>query len=129
MRKGLVQPEAIFWGTVKHLSPLNAAIVLSAIAFIVYGSLCLLTSHMKLEFERYGLSRFRSLVGALELLGGLGLLVGFAVPVVHTLASGGLSLLMALGLGVRLKLHDRAVSLLPALVLLLLNLWIFFQKS
>jgi hypothetical protein len=102
--------------------------LVSATAFIFYGALCLFTEHMKLEFERYGLSRFRKLVGVLELSGGLGLILGNYFSVFHFISAGGLSLLMILGLGARLKVRDRLVSLIPAFLLLLVNLWIFFEK-
>jgi hypothetical protein len=123
-----LQPKVRSGCTVIALSIDNVATLVSALAFIVYGLLCLFTSHMKLEFERYGLSRFRRLVGTLELAGGAGLLLGFAVPWVQLLAAAGLSLLMALGLATRLRVRDKLVSLLPALLLLLLNLWIITQK-
>lgn len=101
-------------------------IFISAIAFIFYGLLCLTTDHMKTEFQRYGLSRFRKLTGLLELLGGVGLLVGrFYYPVL-ALSAGGLALLMFLGIIVRFKTKDPIIQILPAIVLMLINLKILF---
>ena len=98
-------------------------IFISAITFIAYGLLCLLTDHMKIEFQRYGLSTFRKLTGTLELLGGIGLLVGeyYYSPLIMLSASG-LALLMFLGVIVRLKTRDPLIEILPAFILMLLNL-------
>ncbi len=83
---------------------------------------------MKIEFERYGLSRFRSLVGVLEILGGVALLVGFFYPLILSLASAALSVLMLLGLRARLKVGDTFPALIPAFVLMLLNLWLSVES-
>ena len=59
---------------------------LSAVAFLFYGIVCVSTSHMKVEFERYGLARFRVLVGVLECLGGHWGLSGIAHRTTHIAA-------------------------------------------
>ena len=94
---------------------------LSAIAFLFYGIVCLSTSHMKAEFERYGLARFRILVGVLECLGALGLLVGYFNRPVLVLAAAGLMLTMLLGIATRIRIGDSLVRTLPAIVLRILN--------
>ncbi len=91
-----------------------------AISFLGYGFSCLTSEHMVREFERFGLARFRRLTGTLQLLGGAGLLVGLQFPVVGAIASGGLALQMLLGFGVRLKIRDRLLLCLPALIFLVL---------
>ena len=107
---------------------MNKIIVLcSGAVFIYYGLLCLITNHMMIEFKRYGLSRFRRIVGVLELLGGLGLLLGFYYPIVSILASAGLTVLMFFGTIVRLKTKDPLWEIIPAFTLMLLNGYIFFQ--
>lgn len=99
---------------------------LSGLAFLIYGPLCLFTPHMKLEFERYQLSGFRKLVGALETLGGLGVWIGVWYEPLLIFSAGGLSLLMLLGLLVRLRLRDPIPQLLPAALLMLINMAIVF---
>jgi hypothetical protein len=99
-------------------------IFISALAFIFYGLRCLFTGHMRTEFARYRLAGFRKLTGALELLGGSGQLVGLANPSILQFSSAGLALLMFLGVVVRLRTRDPIVQIIPALVLMLLNLWI-----
>jgi hypothetical protein len=102
-------------------------IFISAIAFIFYGLMCLSTDHMKTEFQRYGMSRFRRLTGLLELLGGLGLLVGhFVYYPILAFSAGGLALLMFLGTIVRFKTKDPVIQILPAIILMLVNLKILF---
>ncbi len=102
-------------------------ILISALTFIFYGLVCLLTDHMKLEFGRYGLSQFRKLTGTLELLGGIGILVGLYFTPLLVISSGGLALLMLLGIIVRLKIKDQFLAILPALILMIINLKILFS--
>jgi len=102
-----------------------AAVLVSAVLFLVYGLLCLFSDGMEEEFTRYGLSRFRRLTGALEVLGGAGLLVGLLVTEIMLLASGGLALLMVLGVIARVRVRDPLLEMLPALVLLVMNVFIF----
>jgi hypothetical protein len=94
----------------------------SGLAFLIYGPLCLFTDHMKQEFERYQLSDFRKLVGALETLGGRGVWVGIWWEPLLIFSAAGLSLLMLLGLIVRLRLRDPISQLLPAALLMIINL-------
>ncbi len=96
--------------------------VLSGVAFVVYGISCLASQSMVREFTRFGLARFRVLVGALEVLGGAGLLIGlwYHLPLLAASAAG-LALLMALGVGVRLRMRDGVLLTLPALVLFVVN--------
>lgn len=97
----------------------------SALAFLSYGVSCLFSEKMKSEFERYGLVRFRTLTGSLEVIGGLGLLAGFFFVPLTLISSGGLSLLMLLGLAVRIRIRDKLVQMVPAFLLLILNFFIF----
>jgi hypothetical protein len=77
------------------------------------------------EFNRYGLARFRRLTGAVEVLGAIGLILGYFVPGLTVAAAGGLVLLMLMGMGVRFRSGDSLVEALQALAMLLLNLFIF----
>lgn len=107
---------------------MNQIIILcSGIVFIFYGLLCLITNHMMVEFNRYGLARFRKIVGVLELLGGAGLIIGFYYPLTSIVASSGLTVLMLLGALVRLKNKDPLWEIIPAFSLMLLNGYIFSQ--
>ena len=102
--------------------------MISAFTFISYGAACIFNGHMREEFKRYGLEKFRILTGALELFGGLGCLVGLYFDPIYYLSTFGLALLMLLGLLVRLRLKDSIFELLPAFMLMILNAYLFFSK-
>ena len=93
----------------------------SMLAFLGYGLACLFFDHMEAEFERFGLARMRRLVGALEVLGALGLAAGVVLPGLGVAAAVGLTILMLLGVLTRLNVGDSLTQTLPALVLLLMN--------
>ena len=109
---------------INPLSILSSLATISGIAFLVYGPLCIFSSHMKREFQRYRLSSFRTLVGALEVLGGLGVLLGQIWSPLLAFSAAGLSLLMTGGVIVRWRLRDRPRQIAPAAVLLLVNAYI-----
>ena len=101
--------------------------LISASTFMLYGLVCLFTNHMKEEFKRYGLEKFRNLTALLEFLGGLGTLVGFKYSFFYILSTSGLALLMFFGLIVRLRLKDHFLQILPALLLMILNIYLVFS--
>ena len=102
-------------------------ILISSFSFIGYGIGCLVSEKMKQEFKRYGPEKLRVTTGALEILGGTGLLVGLQIPIILKISSAGLALLMFCALFVRAKINDRVIQSLPALVLMLVNLAILFN--
>jgi hypothetical protein len=102
----------------------HLANTISISLFLVYGLLCLFADGMADEFERYDLSRFRRPTGALEVLGALGLAAGYIFPPIGLLSAAGLATLMLLGLGVRAKVEDPVVQMIPAAFLLGVNLYI-----
>lgn len=97
---------------------------LSAIAFLAYGLACLFSDHMVGEFTRYGLARYRRLVGAVEVAGALGLVAGYWWTGAGIAAAAGLTLLMLAGVATRVRVRDSLVSTLPAIVLLALNAFV-----
>jgi hypothetical protein len=107
---------------------LIALIVISSISFLYYGSAIFINSSIKKEFERYGLKKFRNIVGCLQLLGGVGLLVGLLFQPILIISSGGIALLMLFGLGVRIKMKDGFLLTLPSFIFMILNLYIFIQS-
>jgi len=98
--------------------------LLSAAAFAWYGVHCLRSARMVEEFQRYRLSRFRTLTGWLQMAGSVGLLVGLHSSHLTVLAAGGLAALMLCGIVVRLVIRDPWYAALPALSLLALNTFI-----
>lgn len=104
-----------------ELSPIHVLVAVSAAAFFFYGAACLFSSRMAVEFGRYRLARFRVLVGVLEILGALGLLVGWFIPLVELMAAAGLTALMGCGLWARWRINDPWLFLLPAFLLGVIN--------
>jgi len=104
---------------------LNSVLIFfSAISFIGFGSACFFSLYMKREFERYGLGSQRALIGGLQLCGAIGVLVGLSQPWIGCAASAGLALMMLTGVGVRIKIKDSLLRMLPALFYMALNAYL-----
>ena len=102
--------------------------MISSVSFIMYGIAYFRSPQMKTEFKRFGLEKVGALTAILELLGALGLLAGLMFLPVLLLSSGGLALLMFIGVIVRIKVKDNLWVTLPALFFMLLNGYIFFNS-
>ncbi len=97
----------------------------SGISFLFFGVSCLTSSYMKSEFIRYGYDRQRPLTGYLQMLGGLGLILGYWLsPLLATAAAAGLCLMMIVGFGVRMKIGDSFLLATPAFLYAVLNLYL-----
>jgi len=83
---------------------------------------------MKSEFIRFGLGRLGMLIAVLEIIGAIGLLVGLWIHSVLLISSGGLAVLMFMGVIVRLKVKDSLWLSLPALFFMVLNSYIFIAS-
>ncbi|MEO6695485.1 MAG: DoxX family protein [Ignavibacteria bacterium] len=105
---------------------LGVLVLISSLSFLVYGIAYFTSPKMKSEFIRFGLIRLGMLTAILEILGALGLLVGLMFKYILPVSSGGLALLMFLGVAVRIRVKDSLWALLPALFFLGLNSYIFF---
>lgn len=79
---------------------------------------------MKSEFIRFKLEGLGLLIILLQFLGALGLLVGLIFKPVLLISSGGLALLMLLGLLFRIKSKDSIWVSMPALFFMVLNFYI-----
>jgi hypothetical protein len=107
------------------------ATFISGISFLIYGISCLTTLHMKNEFIRFRLSKWRITTGILQLLGAIGLLTGFWYsPFLSAISAFGLFLLMVLGFTVRIRIKDTLLASSPALFYAFLNLYlsIYYYK-
>ena len=111
------------------MSLVRGLTLLSGIAFVWYGILCLFTHSMVGDFHRFGLDRLRVPTGALEVLGGAGLLVGLRWPPALWISSAGLALLMLAAFAVRLRMRDSVAASLPSLLLMLVNAFILFRSA
>ena len=104
-------------------------VLFSGISFIIYGILFFTSEKMREEFERFGLSKFATLTGVLELIGGIGLIIGIKINFILLLSSGGLALLMLLGFGVRLKMKDGILLTFPSVFFMIINSYILYAAS
>ena len=100
----------------------------SGVAFVVYGVLCLTSPAMQAEFERFGLARFRMLTGVLEVLAGVGLLVGLRWPPATWLSAGGVALLMLGVVVMRVSVGDRVTAIAPAFILFVVNAYLLWRS-
>ena len=107
---------------------LNVLILISSLSFMGYGIAYFTLPHMKSEFKRFGLEKAGALTAILELLGATGLLVGLKMQLILMISAGGLTVLMFLGIVIRIKVKDRLWSALPALFFLILNSYILFMS-
>ena len=99
----------------------EVARAISILAFLFYGITCLVTTRMVVEFQRYRLPQFRRLVGVLQLLGAIGMLVGYLIHPLLILSAAGLTALMLLGVAARIRIGDSFLQTLPALAFFFLN--------
>ena len=110
------------------MSLLVGLMLFSSISFLIYGIAYFTSPKMKSEFTRFGLEKFGAMTAILEILGGLGLLVGLMFNFFLLISAGGLALLMLLGVGARLRVKDGFLEMLPALLFFVLNSFIFFES-
>ena len=89
-------------------------LIFTAVSFVYFGLGCLLSPSLRAEFDRYGLAAFRTMTGALQLMGAAGLLAGLWLRPLGFLAAVGLTVLMMLGVGVRRRVGDSWPKQLPA---------------
>ncbi len=105
---------------------LNSCVLISSLSFLFYGVSYFVSPHMKNEFKRFKLEKLGLLTIVLEIVGALGLLIGLWYNPLLILSSGGLALLMFLGVLVRIKLKDNLWISLPAVFYMVLNAYIFY---
>ena len=105
----------------------NVLLIFSAVSFLFFGIGCLSNPYLIAEFERYGVPQFRILTGLLQLLGGLGILLGFYWSPLQIFSCFGLALLMLFGVGVRIKIKDSFIQSFPAAFYCLLNSYLFWS--
>ena len=101
----------------------------SAVSFLLYGIGCFTSAFMKEEFIRYGIPKLRKLIGVLQLLGSLGIIVGFRVEYLQPLSTLGICLLMFFGVITRILIKDDLIKTLPALFYCLLNGYLCFKLA
>ena len=104
---------------------LNKSLVLfSALSFLAYGAGCFFSAGLEREFVRYRMERVRRMVGTLQIAAAFGLLGGLSQPWLGQAAAVGLTLMMLVAVGVRIKIRDTLWQTVPALFYLALNAYL-----
>jgi len=106
----------------------TALVLADAFVFLVYGISLLISSSMVIDFERFGLAKFRVLTGVLEVLGAVGVAAGIKWPTITPFAAAGLCVLMLAGVIVRLRTGDGVLLSLPAALLMIVNGYIVLRS-
>ena len=101
-------------------------VIFSGLSFLIFGYLCFFSSYFKNEFIRYGIPNFRKITGFFQSLGGLSLIIGVFIDQLAVIASLGLTILMILGVIVRLRIKDGLLKTMPAIFYAILNALIFY---
>ena len=98
-------------------------------SFIIYGISSFFSKKMKLEYERWEYGEQRILIGVLQFLGGLGLFFGLYFEPLIPLSSASLLLLMLAAMGVRIKIKDKPLKILPAFFYAAINFLILINSA
>ncbi len=99
--------------------------LLSALSFTYYGVSCIAVPRIRAEYVRYGIPHLAVLSGLLQLWGAAGVVIGLVVPALGAIAAACLSVMMILGVGVRIRLRDPLDLMLPAAGLAVVNAVLF----
>lgn len=102
----------------------EAIILFSALSFLVYGTGCFTSRHLRDEFVRYGFSRERRLIGFLQICGSLGLLAGMWLPWLGRGSGGGLAVMMLVAVLVRIRIRDSFLKTTPAIFYFFVNTYL-----
>jgi len=108
---------------------LQVLTLISGISFIYYGFSSFFSKKMKIEYKRWGYPEQRLIIGSLQLLGGLGLFLGLVFEPLVPLSSASLMLLMLAAIGVRIKIEDQPLRMIPALFYAVLNFLILVNSA
>ena len=101
-------------------------IIFSSLSFLFFGVSCYYSIYFKNEFIRYGIPDFRKITGFFQLLGGSSLLIGIYIDELTRISSLGLTILMFMGVGLRLKIKDGLLRTMPAIFYAVVNALIFY---
>lgn len=103
-------------------------LLFSAVSFIIYGVSSFYSKRMISEYLRWGCQNYRALIASLQLLAGVGLLIGIVYPLMLILVSSLLTLMMLVAIFVRIRINDTLVNTLPAVFYAVLNFIIFYNS-
>ena len=103
-------------------------LLFSAISFIFYAVSSFYSDKMIFEYERWGYKKFRKIIASLQFIAGFGLLIGLYFSLLLTLVSSLLTLMMITAIFVRIRIKDKIINILPAILYAILNFIIFYKS-
>jgi hypothetical protein len=101
---------------------------ISIVLFAWYGVSCFLSRRMVSEFEHWRVAELRVLTGSLQILGSIGLIVGYVNRFILLFSATGLSVMMILAVITRIRIRDPLYASIPALTLCVLNLYLVLAE-
>ena len=103
-------------------------IYISAISFFYYSINSIFLNRLKLEFERWGYEKYRYIIAISQFITSIGLLIGIYYPLLISIMSFLLLVMMVGAISVRLKIKDKFLEIFPAFFYAILNLIIFIKS-
>ena len=103
-------------------------LIFSATSFLFYGISSFYSTRMIREYARWGCEKFRKTIALLQILGAIGLLIGYFFTLLLPLISALFTLMMIVAIFVRIKIRDKLIKLLPAILYAVLNFIIFYKS-
>jgi len=79
---------------------------------------------MKEEFHRFGIPKYRKLVGGSQLIAAIIMALGFFFPILIFVAACGLALQMLFGVILRISIKDSLLQASPAFLFMILNIYL-----
>ena len=107
---------------------LTLVVIFTAVSFIIYGYSSFISRRMKSEYARWGYDNQRKIVGSLQLLGGIGLILGLQINVLLITTSFCFIMMMTMAIFIRIKIKDNIADILPAITYLFLSILIFYNS-
>jgi len=107
---------------------LTLVVIFTAVSFIIYGYSSFISRRMKSEYARWGYNNQRKIVGSLQLLGGIGLILGLKINVLLITTSFCFIMMMTMAIFIRVKIKDNITDILPAITYLFLSILIFYNS-
>ena len=107
---------------------LTLVVIFTAVSFIIYGYSSFISRRMKSEYARWGYNNQRKIVGSLQLLGGIGLILGLQINILLITTSFCFIMMMTMAIFIRVKIRDNITDILPAITYLFLSILIFYNS-
>ena len=96
----------------------NFSIIFLILSFIIYGTSCFCSHHMKDEFDRFKIPKLRLITGVSQIILASVLAIGFYVqsPWLIIFPLLGFLVMMFVAILVRIKIKDGLVKMFPAIL-------------